>query len=51
MDLNAQQVAEYLRTHPEFFEANALLLADIQLPHPHGGRAISIGERQVLTLR
>jgi uncharacterized protein YigA (DUF484 family) len=51
MDLNAQHVAEYLRTHPEFFEANALLLADIQLPHPHGGRAISIGERQVLTLR
>jgi uncharacterized protein len=51
MDLNAQQVANYLRSHPEFFEANALLLADIQLPHPHGGRAISIGERQVLMLR
>jgi uncharacterized protein YigA (DUF484 family) len=52
MDLNPQQVADYLRTNPEFFEANALMLANIQLPHPHGGgRAISIGERQVLTLR
>jgi uncharacterized protein YigA (DUF484 family) len=51
MEINADQVAEYLRTHPEFFESNALLLSEIQIAHPHGGRAISISERQVLTLR
>jgi uncharacterized protein len=51
MPLDPQEVAAFLRKHPEFFEDFAPLLADIQLPHPHGGRAISISERQVLTLR
>jgi hypothetical protein len=51
MALDPQQIATYLRSHPDFFEAYAPLLADIQLPHPHGGRTISISERQVLTLR
>ena len=27
------------------------MLADIYIPHPHGGRAIPISERQILTLR
>ena len=44
-------VASYLKEHPEFFEQYADLLADIYLPHPHGGRAIPISERQILTLR
>ncbi|HYC45867.1 MAG TPA: DUF484 family protein [Burkholderiales bacterium] len=44
-------VATYLQEHPEFFEQYADLLADIYIPHPHGGRAIPIGERQILTLR
>jgi uncharacterized protein YigA (DUF484 family) len=44
-------VATYLRDHPEFFEQYADLLADIYIPHPHGGRAIPISERQILTLR
>jgi len=44
-------VATYLKDHPEFFEQYADLLADIYLPHPHGGRAIPISERQILTLR
>jgi hypothetical protein len=51
MALDPQQIATYLRNHPDFFEAYAPLLADMQLPHPHGGRTISISERQVLTLR
>lgn len=51
MSADSEQVAEYLKSHPEFFEANAAWLADIHIPHPHGGRAISIGERQVVTLR
>ena len=51
MLLNADQVAAYLREHPEFFDQNGALLADVNVPHPHGGRAISISERQILTLR
>ena len=27
------------------------MLAQIYIPHPHGGRAIPIAERQILTLR
>ena len=44
-------VVNYLRQHPEFFEEQADFLATIMVPHPHGGRAIPIGERQILTLR
>src|SRR6185295_14379171 len=44
-------VASYLKEHPEFFEQYADTLADIYIPHPHGGRAIPISERQILTLR
>ena len=44
-------VATFLKEHPEFFEQYADLLADIYIPHPHGGRAIPISERQILTLR
>jgi uncharacterized protein len=51
MLISADQVANYLRDNPTFFEDYAPLLAEIQLPHPHGGRAISISERQILTLR
>lgn len=51
MNLDPTQVAEYLRNHPDFFETNITLLTDVEIPHPHGGRAISIGERQVLALR
>ena len=44
-------VATFLKEHPEFFEQYADMLADIYIPHPHGGRAIPISERQILTLR
>ena len=44
-------VATYLQQHPEFFEEYADLLSSIYIPHPHGGRAISINERQILALR
>jgi len=50
--MRAEDVAAYLKEHPDFFEGHAHLLAEVTIPHPHGGgRAISIGERQVLTLR
>ena len=44
-------VVRYLEQHPEFFQDHADFLATVFVPHPYGGRAISIGERQVLTLR
>ena len=35
----------------EFFEEYADLLGSIYIAHPHGGRAIPLAERQMLTLR
>jgi uncharacterized protein YigA (DUF484 family) len=49
--MKPEEVASYLKQHPEFFENYAEALADIYIAHPHGGRAISISERQILTLR
>lgn len=49
--MKPDDVAAYLKDHPEFFEHYAEVVADVFIPHPHGGRAISIGERQILTLR
>lgn len=49
--MNPDDIAGYLRSHPEFFEDYAEVLADVTLPHPHDGRAISLTERQLLTLR
>ncbi|MBM3357249.1 MAG: DUF484 family protein [Betaproteobacteria bacterium] len=49
--MKADEVAGYLKEHPEFFENYADILSEIYIPHPHGGRAISISERQILTLR
>jgi uncharacterized protein YigA (DUF484 family) len=44
-------VATFLKEHPEFFEQYADMLAEVYIPHPLGGRAIPISERQILTLR
>ncbi|HET9340355.1 MAG TPA: DUF484 family protein [Casimicrobiaceae bacterium] len=49
--MDAKDVAEYLKQHPKFFEDYADVLAEIFVPHPHGGHAIPIAERQILTLR
>jgi uncharacterized protein YigA (DUF484 family) len=47
----AEQVAEFLRQNPGFFENHADILVNLQIPHPHGGRAVSIGERQLVAVR
>jgi uncharacterized protein YigA (DUF484 family) len=49
--MKPEEVVSYLQEHPEFFEHYAELLAEIYIPHPQGGRAIPITERQILTLR
>ncbi len=49
--MKADDVARYLRENPDFFEQYADMLSEIYIPHPHGGRAIPISDRQVLSLR
>jgi hypothetical protein len=49
--MDASAVASYLQQNPDFFEEYADLIAQIFVPHPHGGHAIPIAERQILTLR
>ncbi len=49
--MSPDEVAQYLRAHPEIFEHHPELLEEIRVPDPHSGRAIPLAERQVLTLR
>ncbi len=49
--MKADDVARFLRENPVFFEQYADTLAEIYIPHPHGGRAIPLSDRQVLSLR
>lgn len=51
MKFGSAEVAQYLKQHPQFFDEYADMLSDIYVPHPHGGRAIPISERQIVTLR
>ena len=45
--MKPEEVASYLKQHPEFFEDHADFVSTVFIPHPHGGRAISISERQI----
>lgn len=47
---DAQQVGDYLATHPDFFEQRPELLGSLRLSHP-SGKAVSLIERQVQVLR
>ncbi len=49
--MRAEDVAQYLQDNPQFFEDHAEMLSQVTLPHPYGGRTISLSERQLLTLR
>lgn len=49
--MNEDDVARFLRGHPQFFDQHPELLENIQVPHPYGGRAIPLAERQTLALR
>lgn len=48
--LTADDVASYLKAHPEFFADRDSLLAELTVPH-ESGKAISLLERQVKILR
>lgn len=51
MTLVAKDVAQYLKDNPDFFNQYADALVQITIPDPHGGRAVSITERQMGSLR
>ena len=46
-----EDIAAYLEQTPEFFEKYSEMLSGVTIPHPYGGRTISLSERQLLTLR
>ncbi|MFM7459470.1 MAG: DUF484 family protein [Burkholderiales bacterium] len=50
-ELSIEQVAEFLREYPDFFEQHPDVLLNIEVPHPHGGRTVSIPERQLIATR
>ncbi|HEX9391518.1 MAG TPA: DUF484 family protein [Usitatibacteraceae bacterium] len=49
--LNIDDVAEFLRANPDFFEQHADVLLALNVAHPHGGRTVSIPERQLIATR
>jgi len=51
MNMKADNVAEYLQQNPNFFNEHAEILTELAIPHPYGGRTISLSERQMLMLR
>ncbi|MEI6719387.1 MAG: DUF484 family protein [Betaproteobacteria bacterium] len=57
--MNSDEAEQYLKDHPDQFarllaellERQPGLLDSMQVPHPYGGRAIPLSERQTLGLR
>ena len=49
--MRTADIAQYLQNNPQFFEEHAELLTEITIPHPYGGRTISLSERQLLAMR
>src|SRR6476469_339663 len=50
-NMDSNDVAEYLKQHPQFFDDHADVFAAMSVPHPHAGHAIPIAERQIISLR
>ncbi|HRP96890.1 MAG TPA: DUF484 family protein [Rhodocyclaceae bacterium] len=49
--MNADDVVRFLREHPDFLSRHGEIFAEITVPHPHGGQAITLAERQLHALR
>ena len=49
--LSEDSIADYLKSHPDFFERHGALVLGLKVPHRAGGAAISLVERQVAMLR
>jgi uncharacterized protein YigA (DUF484 family) len=49
--VSEDSIADYLKSHPDFFERHAPLVLGLKVPHRAGGAAISLVEHQVSLLR
>lgn len=49
--ITEDDIADFLRRTPGFFERHAEVLASVQICSPHGARAVSLQERQAALLR
>ena len=49
--ITEEDIAQFLIHTPDFFERHSGLLSAVQLTSPHGGRAVSLQERQAEMLR
>ena len=49
--MKPDDIAMFLRSHPQFFDQHPELLDSIRVTHPYGGRAIPLAERQTVALR
>jgi uncharacterized protein YigA (DUF484 family) len=46
-----EEVAQFLSQHPDFFDHHPEVLANVAIPHPQDGHAVSLVERQSMILR
>ncbi len=51
IEIDDSHILRYLNEHPDFFERQASLLGTIRMQSSHGGRAISLQERQMEVMR
>ena len=49
--MDKQAIADFLTRNPNFFNEFPTLLADLNIPHPHGTHAVSMSERQLIAMR
>ena len=49
--LSASRIADFLRDQPDFFQTHAEVFVSMRVPAPHGGRAVSLVERQLLAVK
>lgn len=49
--LDPEDVAAFLAANPQFFQDHADIFSTLRVPNPHGTQAISLSERQIVTLR
>ena len=49
--VKADDVAAWLKANPDFFMDHSDVFSAMQIPHPQGGHAISMVERQLISLR
>lgn len=49
--VSGDDVAAWLKANPDFFMDHADVFSTLRIPHPQGGHAISMVERQLISLR